>query len=84
MQKPSLAAILLGLIPFAAVCFSVSLWDRVYPFVFGVILVRVLDLWHGGAPVPTLEGLGPVASNQAMTSLWRRGRRRPAARHPAS
>jgi hypothetical protein len=36
MQKPSLQAILLGLVPFVAVCFSVSLWDRVYPFVLGL------------------------------------------------
>jgi len=36
MKPPSLGAILLGLIPFMAVCFSVSLWDRVYPMVFGL------------------------------------------------
>ncbi len=36
MKPPSLGAILLGLIPFLAVCFSVSLWDRVYPMVFGL------------------------------------------------
>ena len=36
MKPPSLAAILLGLIPFAASCFSVSLWDRVYPMVLGL------------------------------------------------
>lgn len=36
MKPPSLKAILLGLIPFVAVCFSVSLWDRVYPTVFGL------------------------------------------------
>ena len=36
MKRPSLGAILLGLVPFAAVCFSVSLWDRVYPMILGL------------------------------------------------
>jgi len=36
MHKPSLQAILVGLIPFIAMCFSVPLWDRVYPFVLGL------------------------------------------------
>ena len=36
MKRPSLGAILLGLIPFVAACFSVSLWDRVYPMVLGL------------------------------------------------
>jgi Protein of unknown function (DUF3311) len=36
MKRPSLGSILLGLIPFTAVCFSVSLWDRLYPTVFGI------------------------------------------------
>lgn len=36
MKRPSLGAILLGLIPFAATCFSVALWDRVDPVVFGL------------------------------------------------
>jgi Protein of unknown function (DUF3311) len=36
MKKPSLGAILLGLLPFAGVCFSVSLWDRIYPIVLGM------------------------------------------------
>ena len=36
MKPPSLASILLGLIPFSATCFSVSLWDRIYPIVFGL------------------------------------------------
>jgi hypothetical protein len=31
-----MGAILLGLIPFAATCFSVSLWDRIYPMVLGL------------------------------------------------
>ena len=36
VKRPSLGALLLGSIPFLAVCFSVSLWDRVYPMVFGL------------------------------------------------
>lgn len=36
MKRPCLGAILLGLIPFVAVCFSVSLWDRVDPMVLGL------------------------------------------------
>ena len=35
MRRPSLGSILLGLIPFVATCFSVALWDRMYPFVLG-------------------------------------------------
>ncbi len=27
---------LLGLIPFLAMCFSVALWDRIYPMIFGL------------------------------------------------
>jgi uncharacterized protein DUF3311 len=36
MRRPSAAALALALIPFAAMCFSVSLWDRVEPTVFGL------------------------------------------------
>lgn len=36
MKKPSWGAILIALIPFTAVCFSVPLWDRVYPMVLGL------------------------------------------------
>lgn len=36
MKRPSLGSILLGLIPFSATCFSVALWDRVYPMVLGL------------------------------------------------
>ena len=36
MRRPSFGAIFLGLIPFFAMCFSVSAWDRVYPMVLGV------------------------------------------------
>ena len=36
MKRPSVGALLLGVIPFVAVCFSVSLWDRIHPIVFGL------------------------------------------------
>lgn len=36
VKKPSAGALLLGLIPFAAMCFSVSLWDRIDPMLFGM------------------------------------------------
>jgi Protein of unknown function (DUF3311) len=55
MKRPSLRAILLGLIPFAATCFSVSFWDRVDPIVLGLpfnlfwliswLLLTPLCLW---------------------------------------
>lgn len=34
--KPSAGALLLGLIPFIAMCLSVSLWDRIQPMIFGL------------------------------------------------
>ena len=36
MKIPSVRAIVLALIPFFAMCFSVSVWDRIYPMVFGL------------------------------------------------
>jgi hypothetical protein len=36
VKKPSPGALLLGLIPFAAMCFSVPLWDRIDPMILGV------------------------------------------------
>jgi hypothetical protein len=36
VRKPSAAALLLALIPFVAMCFSVSLWDRVHPMLLGL------------------------------------------------
>jgi hypothetical protein len=31
VKKPSVGALLLGLIPFVAMCLSVSIWDRIIP-----------------------------------------------------
>lgn len=36
MKRPSLGAILFGCIPFVATCFSVTLWDRIYPLILGL------------------------------------------------
>lgn len=36
MKRPHRGSILLGLTPFAAICFTVNLWDRIYPTVFGL------------------------------------------------
>ena len=36
VKLPSIGASLLGLIPFAAMCFSVSLWDRIHPMPLGI------------------------------------------------
>jgi hypothetical protein len=36
VRKPSLGAILFALLPFTAMCFSVSLWDRIYPVILGL------------------------------------------------
>jgi Protein of unknown function (DUF3311) len=36
LKRPSLGAILFALIPFTAICFSVSLWDRIDPRILGL------------------------------------------------
>jgi len=36
VKTPSAGALLLGLIPFVAICFSVALWDRIDPMLFGI------------------------------------------------
>lgn len=55
MSKPSFLAVLLGLLPFVGMCFSVPLWDRVYPMLLGLpfnlfwltawIVLTTLCLW---------------------------------------
>jgi hypothetical protein len=35
-QKPGAGAVLLALTPFLGMCFSVPLWDRVHPLLFGL------------------------------------------------
>ena len=75
MRKPSVGAILLGLIPFAAMCFSVSLWDRVYPMVLGIpfnlfwltswILLTPLCLWAAYRIEIRAESADPRRSEDA-------------------
>jgi hypothetical protein len=36
IKRPSIVSLLLALIPFVGMCFSVALWDRVTPRVFGL------------------------------------------------
>jgi len=36
MLKPSALSLAIGLVPFSALCFSVPLWDRVSPMIFGL------------------------------------------------
>lgn len=36
VRKPSLGAVLFVVIPFIAMCFTVSLWNRVYPMALGL------------------------------------------------
>ena len=36
MTRPSAGALLLGFVPFLAMCFTVPLWDRVHPMVLGI------------------------------------------------
>lgn len=36
VRKPTAGALIFGLIPYLALCFSVALWDRVEPRVFGL------------------------------------------------
>jgi hypothetical protein len=36
MLKPSALSLVIGLVPFLGMCFSVPLWDRVSPMIFGL------------------------------------------------
>jgi hypothetical protein len=50
--NPSWTALLLGLIPFLAICFTVGLWDRIYPVVAGLPFnIFWLILWTLLAPL---------------------------------
>ncbi|HXJ95661.1 MAG TPA: DUF3311 domain-containing protein [Terriglobia bacterium] len=54
-KRPSLGAMLLALIPFIAMCFSVSFWDRVQPMLFGIPFnLFWLILWIVLTPLFTL------------------------------
>lgn len=55
IKRPSAGALLLGLIPFVAVCFLVPLWDRIDPRILGIpfnlfwltlwLLITPLCMW---------------------------------------
>ena len=55
MKRPSVGAMFLGLVPFVAVCFSVSLCDRINPIILGLpfnsfwlilwLLLTTICLW---------------------------------------
>ncbi len=36
MKTPSLGAVVLGIIPFVAMCLSVAAWDRIDPMILGL------------------------------------------------
>ena len=36
MRRTRVLSLLLAALPFVAVCFTVPLWDRVYPLIFGL------------------------------------------------
>ena len=45
-RRPSWPALFLGFVPFVAICFTVGLWDRIYPTVAGVPFnISWLILW---------------------------------------
>ena len=69
VRRPLLRSILVGLIPFAAMCFSVALWDRVEPMIFGLPLnfANIIVL-------PLLFGIG-VAFHIYFIMAWREGTR---------
>jgi hypothetical protein len=51
-RRPSWPALLLGSIPFIAICFTVGLWDRIWPTVAGVPFnIFWLVLWTLLTPV---------------------------------
>jgi hypothetical protein len=68
VKKPSLGALLLGLIPFLGICFSVSAWDRIHPIVLGLpfnlfwllswTILTPICLW-GAYRLETPERSGP-------------------------
>lgn len=52
MKPPPLAALLLGVIPFIAICFTVALWDRIEPMILGLPFnLFWLILWTALTPI---------------------------------
>jgi Protein of unknown function (DUF3311) len=51
MRRPSIGALGLAVIPFAAMCFSVALWDRIQPMILGLPFnLFWLTLWIALTP----------------------------------
>jgi Protein of unknown function (DUF3311) len=70
MKPPSLKALLFGLIPFVAFCFTVPLWDRVYPMVLGLPFnLFWLMLWTLLTPVCLWRAYRVEMSRDAKLSL---------------
>jgi len=75
VRRPSLGALVLGLIPFAAMCFSVPLWDRIYPIILGLpfnffwlilwVLLTPLCMW-GAYRLEAPHDLEPPAQDEAV------------------
>ena len=52
VERPSLGSLLFALIPYTALCFTVPLWDHIYPFVLGLPFnIFWLMLWLILTPV---------------------------------
>lgn len=74
MKRPSLGAILFGLIPFAAICVPVTLWDRIEPRVLGLpfnffwllswLLLTPLCMW-GAYRLEVSRGSSPQGNGKA-------------------
>jgi hypothetical protein len=48
VKRPAAGALLLGCVPFVAMCFTVPLWDRIHPMVWGLPFnLFWLMLWVG-------------------------------------
>jgi hypothetical protein len=68
VRKPSAVAVLIALIPFAAMCFSVPFWDRINPMIFGLPFnLFWLAAWIG------LSSLCMLAAYRIDLSRYREG-----------
>jgi hypothetical protein len=77
VKRPSLGVIFLGLIPFLAICFSVSAWDRVYPMVLGLPFnLFWLLSWTVLTPICMWAGYRVEASRASKASERRHSARR--------
>jgi hypothetical protein len=75
MRKPSLKALLFAAIPFVAMCFTVPLWDRIYPMVLGLPFnLFWLMLWTLLTPVCLWSAYRvEVSRNAKLSDLQNRG-----------